>query len=654
MKKLFFAILLSFGGIFTIFAAGSDTQTQPAVRESGNLILDGIPDIPDRIADRMNQYQNVRSAQLSDWEPAGNGILIATRFANTVQIHHVSAPGMYRKQITFFNEPVSLALYPPAKDPNGFLFGMDVGGGEFFQLYWYDTLSGTNKLLTDGGRSQNRSPVWSNSGKQIVFSSTKRNGKDYDIYLMDGTDPKATRMIKEVTGSWAASDWTSDDSQILLQEGISANESYLYVMNASTGETTEINSTNRLKKISYGNAKFARDKMGIYYTSDEDSEFLRLTYYDLVTKEKQILTSRVKWNVDALDVSKDGKWITISINEGGINNVYLAPTSDPEKTQLVQIPSGVVSSLEFNYQSTLLGFNVSSAQSPNDVYTVDLASRKVDRWTFSEVGGLNTSTFVSPELIQFPTFDTLVGKPASEASNGNPVRMIPAFYYKPRDDVKKPFPVIISIHGGPESQAYAAFSSLYQYWVNELGAAVLVPNVRGSDGYGKTYLQLDNGYKREDTVKDIGKLLDWIGTRPELDSKRIAVIGGSYGGFMVLSTMFHYSDRLKCGVDIVGISNFVTFLNSTEEYRRDLRRVEYGDERDTKMKEFLNSIDLSINIGLPPAYLIRNHRDDRRSDVTASAAITIASATSNDEKTNADEIEKSRLHANLPPTGWFL
>jgi dipeptidyl aminopeptidase/acylaminoacyl peptidase len=611
MRSFFFTVIVFFLAAYSLFSA--EPQTQTAVREMGNLILDGIPDIPSRIAERMNQYQSVRSASLTDWDPSGNGILISTRFANTTQIHHVSAPGMYREQITFFNEPVSTALYPHMKNPDGFLFTMDQGGGEFFQLYWYDTVNGTYKMITEGGRSQNTSPVWSNSGIRLVFSSTKRNGKDYDIYVMDGTNSNTIRMLKQVTGAWEAMDWSPNDSQILLTEEISINESYLYLMDAVSANIVEINPTNRTKKIYYGDAQFARDRKGVYYTSDEDSEFLRLTYYDLATKQKQVLTPGVKWDVDEFEVSQDGKWIAISINEGGINNIYVAATPDIQNMQQLSIPKGVVRNLKFDDASARLGFNISSAQSPNDVYTVDISTRKVERWTFSEVGGLNTKTFITPELIQFPTFDTASGKPAAQATKEDPVRMIPAFYYKPHDDSKKPLPVIIHIHGGPESQANTSFSSLYQYWLNELDAAVLVPNVRGSSGYGKSYLLLDNGMKREDSVKDIGKLLDWIATRPELDAKRVAVMGGSYGGFMVLSTIFHYSDRLKCGVDVVGISNFVTFMKSTEEYRRDLRRAEYGDERDPKMNEFLNSISPTTNANQIkiPLFVVQGKNDPR-------------------------------------------
>jgi dipeptidyl aminopeptidase/acylaminoacyl peptidase len=185
--------------------------------------------------------------------------------------------------------------------------------------------------------------------------------------------------------------------------------------------------------------------------------------------------------------------------------------------------------------------------------------------------------FAAPELIRYPTFDEVDGQP----------RQIPAFVYRPKTVSEQPLPVLISIHGGPEAQFNPYFSSTFQYYLNEMGIAVIAPNVRGSAGYGKSYLQLDNGMLRENSVKDIGALLDWIATQPDLDAERVAVFGGSYGGYMVLASMIHFNDRIRAGVDIVGISNFVTFLENTKDYRRDLRRVEYGDERDPEMRAFL-------------------------------------------------------------------
>jgi dipeptidyl aminopeptidase/acylaminoacyl peptidase len=223
------------------------------------------------------------------------------------------------------------------------------------------------------------------------------------------------------------------------------------------------------------------------------------------------------------------------------------------------------------------------------------------RWTYSEVGGLDTTAFREPELISYPTFDEVDGKP----------REIPVWVYKPAGE--GPYPVVVSIHGGPEGQSRPWFVSTYQMWLARLGVAVVVPNVRGSSGYGKTYLGLDNGFKREDSVKDIGALLDWIALQPDLDADRVAVFGGSYGGYMVLASAVHYSDRLRAAVDIVGISSFVTFLENTQDYRRDLRRVEYGDERDPEMRAHLEKISPLNNVEKisVPMFVVQGENDPR-------------------------------------------
>jgi dipeptidyl aminopeptidase/acylaminoacyl peptidase len=260
----------------------------------------------------------------------------------------------------------------------------------------------------------------------------------------------------------------------------------------------------------------------------------------------------------------------------------------------------------FSPDGSKLALTINTARSPSDTYVLHLGGDALDygrleRWTYSEVGGLDTTAFREPELIEFPTFDTVDGQP----------RKIPAWLYRPAGD--GPFPVVISIHGGPEGQARPAFSSTYQLWLEKLGAAVLVPNVRGSAGYGKTYVALDNGFRREDSVKDIGALLDWIGTQPDLDEDRVAVFGGSYGGYMVLASAVHFSDRLKAAVDIVGISSFVTFLENTQDYRRDLRRAEYGDERDPEMRAHLEKISPVNNVEhiRIPLFVVQGENDPR-------------------------------------------
>jgi dipeptidyl aminopeptidase/acylaminoacyl peptidase len=587
--------------LVSLIAAPAQAQTPPAQapagrRELGNLVLDGLPDLPPRIAERTNQYQNTRGARLLDWDPAGKGMLVATRFGEVPQVHYVAAPGGDRAQLTFYREPVTEAVFDPKQGSGGFVFRMDQGGGEFYQYYWYDRATGKHTLLTDG-KSRNETLLPARGGGKFAFVSTQRNGKDFDVYVMTGTRAEGVKRVKETAGQWAPIDWSPDDKRLILGREVSINESYLYVLDPASGEMKEVNSQPG-KKIAYRTAAFAPGGNSLFYASDEDSEFTRLTRFDLQSGKKTVLTPKLDWDVELVAVSRDGRHLAWVANEGGTSGLYLALAAQPQRARKIPLPKGVIGALLFDRQSKRLGLSISGAQFESDVYAVDVASGKLTRWTFSEVGGLDPRSFVEPELVEYPSFDK---------------KKIPAWYYRPKRPPGKPLPVIISIHGGPEAQAVVSFSAILQYMATELGAAVLAPNVRGSSGYGKSYLLLDNAERREDSVKDIGALLDWIATRPELDKTRVAVIGGSYGGFMVLASMIAYGDRLRCGVDTVGISNFVTFLQNTEDYRRDLRRAEYGDERDPKMKDLLVRISPMTNAARikKPLFVVQGLNDPR-------------------------------------------
>lgn len=554
-------------------------QPQNAARiEAGNRISENIPEIPPALDMQLQRYANTRSANLGGWLADGSGLLIATRFANTAQVHRVKRPGGAREQLTFYDEPIaSLAANPKRA---GFVFSKDIGGSEFWQLYWFDLASRDIKLLTDG-KSRNDDPVWSHDGAKLAYSSTERNGKDTDVWVLDLASGERKPVVTE-GGAWQPSDFSPDGKQLLVSRYVSINEVYPGVVDLEG---------NKLRmfpidggKAAFGAFRFAPDGKGAYFTSDERSEFRTLRFHDFASNKVTDLTSKIPWNVEDFALSKDGSHLAFVTNEDGFGVLHVIQAATRAELPLPALPKGVISGVEFSPDGRRIAFAVNSALSPNDVYSIDLAANSLARWTESEVGGLDTSKFVEPTLVHFPS---VVGPKERHAS------MIPAFYYVPK--APGPHPVVINIHGGPEAQARPVFSAETQFLVDQLGIAVLIPNVRGSDGYGKTYLKLDNGYRREDSVKDIGALLDWIAKQPELDSKRVGVYGGSYGGYMVLSSMTHYNDRLRAGVDIVGISNFVTFLNNTESYRRDLRRAEYGDERDTKMRAFLQKISPTTN-----------------------------------------------------------
>ncbi|MCJ7553600.1 MAG: S9 family peptidase [Ignavibacteriaceae bacterium] len=584
--------------LLLIISLSPPVLSQVERKEIGNLVIENIPDIPQSLKDKIFQYQNTRSASFQDWLHNDEGILISTRFAETSQIHKLKNPGGAREQITFFNEPVGGASLCPDKNKNIFLFSKDVGGGEFYQIFSYDLDNGSYKMLTDG-KSRNGGANWSNKGDKFSFYSTKRNGTDWDIYLADVNDPEKAELVLSEGGAWFAIDWSPDDSRLIVGKYVSANENYYYVLDLSSKKLNQINPSEEI--IAYGGALFSKDGKGIFITSDENSEFQRLRYYDLQTKNFTSLTNDINWDVGSMTLSDDGQRLAFTVNEDGMSKLYLLETKTMNYNAVPGIPVGQVYGLSFHPKGEKLAMVINTPQTPGDVFEMNLKTNSPERWTYSEVGGLNTEKFLIPELFRYNTFDEVDDKP----------RTIPAFVYKPKG--KGPFPVLIDIHGGPEGQAQPYFNPLIQYYVNEMGIAVIEPNVRGSSGYGKSYLQLDNGFKREESVQDIGKLLDWIAEQPELDAKRVAVTGGSYGGYMVLSSMTHFNDRLKCAVDIVGISNFVTFLENTQDYRRDLRRVEYGDERDPDMREFLNKISPTTNAHkiTNPLFVVQGLNDPR-------------------------------------------
>jgi dipeptidyl aminopeptidase/acylaminoacyl peptidase len=561
--------------VMTAIPARLDAQQQA---QPSNLRIDGVPPITPATIDRAAPYENTRAAEILDFVGKRGPILITTRFGDVAQVHEVQGPGRDRRQLTFFREPIFEAGVDPARPEAGFYFFMDSGGNEAYQLYWFDRSSGQRQLLSDG-KSRNESLLISDAG-QVAFASTRRNGIDFDIYTLSQAQAASTKLVAKVSGKYAPRSWSRDDKSLLLQQFVSANESHLYALELATGTMTELNPAPG-KRIAYSSPVWSRAPgrgAGLYFASDEDREFLTLTYLDLATGKKTLLSADLPWDVTSIAVAPKGDWVAYQANESGTDTLYLAATRGGptwKRAIKIPVPLGVIGRLGFDRGGTRLGFSMSTADSTGDAYVLDVATRKLERWTESETGGIDRARFVSPQLVEYRSFDG---------------RMIPAWLYRPRHPARTKLPVVISIHGGPEAQSRPSFNAQTQYWLNELGVAVLIPNVRGSSGYGKSYLLLDNGKLREDSVKDIGALLDWIPTQPDLDPSRVAVIGGSYGGYMVLSALTHFGDRLRCAVDVVGISNFVSFLERTEAYRRDLRRAEYGDERDPTMRAFLLSI----------------------------------------------------------------
>ncbi|MEM9004912.1 MAG: S9 family peptidase [Cyanobacteria bacterium P01_F01_bin.86] len=564
LRPNFFALALAF----------SVSTTQPALTPSDNLTLQNIPPVPITLVDQVDRYTQYRTASISSWHPTRREMLVSTRFGDTSQVHRVSQPLGARYQLTFFPERVAGASYQPTEG-DYFIFSKDIGGNEFSQTFRYDVDTGDVTLLTDG-TSRNSRGVWSTTGDRIVYTSTRNNGKDANLYLMNPRDPSTDHLLAEVEGGgWFPTDWSPDDRRIAVIEYLSINETYLWLFDTETGERTQITDKLGDEPVSYLEAIFSPDGKGLYVVSDRDSEFLRLSYLDIATQQHTVLTADIPWNIEYIALSPDGNLLAFIANENGASVLHLLDLATGEEQTLPDLPVGLMRGLTWHPNGRDLGFTLMSARSNADVYSLDVLTGEVQRWTESETGGLNTETFAEPELISWSSFDG---------------RTITGFLYRPPAKFTGKRPVAVYIHGGPESQFRPAFLGRLNYYLNELGVALIFPNVRGSSGYGKTFLKLDNGYLREDSVKDIGALLDWIPTQAGLDSDRILVTGASYGGYMSLAVATEYSDQIRASINVVGISNFVTFLENTEDYRRDLRRAEYGDERDPDMRQFLMDI----------------------------------------------------------------
>ncbi len=590
--RLFLALAASL-----LLASGVASQTPAVIAPAENLVVDGIPAIPANLAVDVRRYTESRSAGIADWHPTRRELLISTRFGNTAQIHRVATPLGARTQLTFFDEPINGASYEP-RQGRYFLFTRDIGGNEFGQIYRYDLASGAVTLLTDGGRSQNGGMRWSTRGDRVAYASTRRNGTDRDIYVMDPLNPASGRRLLEVKGGgWGVSDWSPDDREVLVGEYLSVNQSRYHVVNVSSGSRALLVPDGR-DTVAYGDARFSRDGRGVYLTTDAGSEFQRLAYLDLGTRRITPLTASINWDVEGFVLSADGRTIAFVANEAGISHLYLMDTRSRRIRPVSRIPIGNIGGARWHPRLPLLAFTVSSARSPSDVYSLDALAGTVTRWTESELGGLVASDLAEPSLIRWRSFDG---------------REITGFYYGPPRRFAGKRPVIVNIHGGPEGQYQPGFLGRSNYYLNELGVALIFPNVRGSTGYGKEFVKLDNGLKREDSVRDIGALFDWIAQQPELDASRVMVTGGSYGGYMTLAVATNYNERICCALDVVGISNFNTFLKNTESYRRDLRRVEYGDERDPQMYAFFERIAPLNNAGKisRPLFVVQGGNDPR-------------------------------------------
>ncbi len=598
-----------------LFAFALPLHAQDVVTPPASLILDNVPAIPAEVAKKLKPYNDFRPHGLMSWHPERREMLVRRRLDATTQVHLVSEPLSPAQPLTDFPNAVNTAAYEPTKGEY-FIFPMGEGGNEVFRIHRYDVATKqVTPLSPEGERAGSAS--FNRKGDRIVYTTVliDRNNPDRtsntSLHLVDPLKPEADKIIAKWNGgTWVGFRFSEDGKRLAFVEYVSINESYLWVMDVATGKSRRVSPARKGEPVSYGGATFSKDGRGLFTVTDRGSEFRRLAYVPVSGGQETILMPDLKFDVTDFEVSYDAKLIALTTNERGSSVLRFFDLRTMKETLRPPLVDGVIGGLEWRSGSSEVGFHITSARSAGDVFSYDVMANKLTRWTNGNNPDLNTSGFAEPRIIKWKSFDG---------------REITGLHYHPGAKFTGKRPVIVNIHGGPESQARPTFTGRSNYFTSELGIAMIYPNVRGSSGFGKTFLKLDNGRLREDSVKDIGALLDWIKEQPDLDGDKVMIIGGSYGGYMALASATFFSDRIAGAFSNVGISNFVTFLENTESYRRDLRRAEYGDERDPAMRAFLESIaplNRVDKIGKP--LFVAHGRNDPRVPYTEAEQIVAA------------------------------
>lgn len=525
----------------------------------------------------IDRFLNIRAASGPSFSPDGRFVTFLTNITGVAQLWQVPVDGGWPVQLTFTTESVRGAYYSPLK--HELIFSMDTGGNERTQLYRLrGSGGGMDHGLGDGWVSEDLSKEpkaihqfggWSRDGQSITFSANRDDASRFDVYVQKlGSDAKL--IAKGPGGYYSPIGWSPDDASLLISRAESNTNQDLYVINVASGKAKHM--TPHEDEVQYHSPTWSADGKRIYCISTAQGRDLAGLAEINVADGKLTYLETPQSEVESVVASPRGRWLAWLVNVGGKSELKLRDLKTKETTSPPALPLGVISHVEFAPDDSKLAFVFDGPRHNMDVWVWDLDKNKLKQLTYSSRSGVPFTPFVEPELIHYETFDK---------------RKIPAWFYKPAGRSDQLPPVIVYPHGGPESQTRPNFSSIFQYFVQR-GYAVLAPNVRGSTGYGTAYLNLDNTTKRMDSVTDLAYAAHWLRDEKQGDPKRLAVYGGSYGGFMVLAQVTFHPDLWAAGIDVVGICNFVTFLEKTGAYRRAHREKEYGNLRDHK--EFLEKI----------------------------------------------------------------
>ena len=520
----------------------------------------------------FDRYLSIRSAYGASFSHDGDRLSFLLDTTGVPQVWSVDSPLSWPEQRTFSDERVTFCSASPTHDE--LVFGMDEGGNERAQFFRYDFANGVVTPLTGMPDAKHRWGGWSNDGERIAFASNRREEAVFDVYVQERDETgEAATLVHEGDGWLQVGGFSPDDDRMIVTEAYSSFDQDVYVLDLESGDLDHL--TPHEGQVRYLSVTWGPDGDALYLVTDRDADTLYLARLDIETGALERVVDGDGWNVDGLALDEETGRLVYSRNVDGYTELTVGELDGPKTIREFpspDLPRGVAGGVSFDPDAERFAISATGSASNTNVYVVEVETGRTERWTDAPTAGIPRETFVEPELVRFESFDG---------------RDIPAFFTLSPDAREGETPVVVDIHGGPESQRRPSFSAVTQYFVSR-GYAVFEPNVRGSTGYGRAYTHLDDVEKRMDSVADIAAGVEWLSDHPAVDPDRIAAMGGSYGGFMVLASLTEYPDLWAAGVDIVGIANFVTFLENTGDWRRSLREAEYGSLEDDRA--FLESI----------------------------------------------------------------
>jgi dipeptidyl aminopeptidase/acylaminoacyl peptidase len=550
-------------GIVVLAASPAFSQALP-----GSIHAEGVPLLASELGPGLGFDRFSEVVTFQGWLAGTRRVVYLNESDGIPQVFVSSRPDGGGPERISFGRPVSWVAPDPARER--LVVAFDSGGNENYQLHLLDLLTGSTRVFTNQ-HWRNSGLLWSPRGQVLALTSNARNGKDRDLYVVKPPHVQTGRRIMDAVGTCFAQDWSPDGRRLaVVEHAPDLNTSRVHLIDVGTGAVQTIPQPDG-RPVKRTDIRWARDAPALYWLTDRDSEFVRLARYELGTNQETPLTAHISWDVEEYALSGNGKWIVLVVNADGYSQLQVIDARNGAERLTLRPAPGRIANIGFRGRSQEFAYTWSSALSPPAIYSYDIAARWVTEWVVPGRDDTRARPGHEPELIRYPTFDG---------------RAIPALVRRPDPDDTGPSPVLIELHGGPDAQARPRFSPLAEFLLNELGIALIAPNVRGSSGYGRSYEALDDGLKREDAVRDIGALLDWIETQPGLDASRVAVSGNSYGGYLALAAMVRYGDRLRAGIDISGISHLETFLRDAPPIAIEGWRDEFGDEHDPELLAF--------------------------------------------------------------------